>query len=235
MWEKAGKELAFLRGGKHCRDEMLHLSLQPYRVAIDSSILREKAQEVLKKATTEEGLKEVLGLEALSREVKKGLLPQKNPGKIMSLFQANLKRQGVRKKRLDRGFPDFIGPRKGLKGLLQKWYFDSAEMHLEAEHDLVHHLYESERYHLLVSLHDALLVEVASGEPKRVDFSEAVGYGNPICEMMIEKKVSQMKRLVKSLGTPLKKLDPDSLVEDFFGYVSFQRKRGVAYYYTEAD
>ncbi|MEM9444442.1 MAG: hypothetical protein AAGA18_03740 [Verrucomicrobiota bacterium] len=216
---------------------MIYFTLQPLRVAIDTSILNGTAKKILKGCSTLKGLQETLGYEdqtSMPEEIIKGFQPQKNNRDFVDIVLNNQKRSSMRAKRIAKGFPDFQN-RLGIRGWVQKTFFDKSELSLNIEYEAIEWIHQSLRFNLLVSLHDMLIGTVASGEPREVDFSEISSYPNPISEMLTNHDRGRAQRITQALSSPLDKVSPEVLVDDFAGYVIYQRSRGFAYYYSENE
>lgn len=215
---------------------MMYLSLQPYRVSMNSSILIETAKDALKKAASEEGLKTLLGYdEEASADVKEGLQPQRGTNHFVEMIKQNKKRSDLKAKRLKRGYPDFRLKRSGITGFIQKTFFDLKELQMPIEYEIISWLDTSPRYNLLVSIHDAILQTVSSGEPKQVEFSEINSYPNPVAQTIWQSDVERAARIAKALNSPIQRVSPETLIEDFVGYVVYHRRRGIAYYFADNE
>ncbi|MEM9398603.1 MAG: hypothetical protein AAF984_00190 [Verrucomicrobiota bacterium] len=213
---------------------MMYLSLQAYRVAINTSIIGDATEELIQEASTPEGLTKVLGYEGdvMPEEYRMGLNPQKNTGKLPSYLKEGVKRNKLRAGRIKRGFKDF-NERKGIKGWIQKTFFDKKELSCVTEYEVFHWLHHSPRYNLLTTLHDLILNKVSTGEPREISLDEITSFPNPATTMVAHNDLAFAKKLSTALSTPMAKLSPDFLIEGLSGYVHYQRVRGFAYYYTE--
>jgi hypothetical protein len=211
-----------------------YLSLVPYRIPINSSLLEKSAEEMLEQAGKLETLVEYLGWEAMPEELVPGFTPQKNGKEFINLLKENQKRKAIKSKRVSAGFQDLITPRKGLKGWVQKQFRDPTEAQLPLGYDAFVWLRESPRMALLTTLHDALLGYCSSAEPRRVEIEEVTEYQNAFCPVISKFDAEASTRVQKALGSSLKTVDPLFLIDYCPGYVAcYNMQKGVAYYYGE--
>ncbi|MEM6883614.1 MAG: hypothetical protein AAF571_01185 [Verrucomicrobiota bacterium] len=211
-----------------------YLSLVPYRIPINSSLLMKTAEEMLEQSAKVESLSEFLGWEEVPEELKAGFAAQKNGKELVRMLKENEKRKGLKAKRVQAGFPDLIVPRKGFGGWVQKKFRDPKEAQLPLGYDLFIWLQGSPRLALLTSMHDALLGFCSSAEPRRVEIDEVTDYQNPFCRIINRGDQAEMDRLQKALSSQLKSVDPQFIIDCCPGYVTqYDMKKGVAYYYGE--
>ncbi|MEM1157451.1 MAG: hypothetical protein AAF649_01100 [Verrucomicrobiota bacterium] len=211
-----------------------YLSLVPYRIPINSSLLMKTTEEMLEQSAKVETLSEFLGWEEVPPEMVAGFAPQKNGKELVKMLKENDKRKGLKAKRVKAGFPDLLVPRKGFGGWVQKKFRDPKEIQLPLGYDLFIWLQESPRLALLTSMHDALLGFCSSAEPRRVEIEEVTEYQNPLCRIVNRSDQEELDRLQKALSCPLKSVDPQFVIDSCPGYVTqYDVKKGVAYYYGE--
>lgn len=211
-----------------------YLSLVPYRIPINSSLLQKTAEEMLGQAGKVETLVEYLGWEEMPEELVPGFQPQKNGKEFLKLLKESQKRKDLKEKRIKAGFHDLITPRKGIKGWIQKKFRDPKESALPLGYDLYVWLRESYRLALLTALHDALLGYCSSAEPRKVELEEVTEYQNPFCPAITKLDHEQAVEIQKALASPLKSVDPAFLIRYCPGYVvNYDTQKGVAYYFGE--
>jgi hypothetical protein len=207
------------------------LKLNPYRIAINPSILYSSAQDLLSKSDKIENLQAFLGWDPLPEILVKGFAPMKDSKKLLSYLKSHSARQTLKTKRKARGYSDFITPRKGLKGWLQKTFADGKELSLTPAHDALFWIHSAPRYLLLQSLHDALISSISTSEPRRVDIEESSSYPNPIVSAFYSNDTAAIEKIYQGLSSPLHKLTPEILVDYFPSHVLyFDRKKSTALY-----
>jgi len=212
---------------------MIPLSVTPFRVPINGSAVMSTASEILQQASTPEKLQAALGWEEFPGDYRAGFAPQKNAGELVTLIKKNAKRGQLKQKRIARGYPDFVTPRKGFKGWWQKTFCDPAELKLPIGYDVMAWLQHSPRFGLLTAIHDALLSPVSVAEAKRVDRAELGRFSNPIGDMVHNSDVQRAERISKALMAPLKKVRPEVVVDDLSGFVvAYEQKLSFAYFYS---
>ncbi len=212
---------------------MLPLSLSPYRMPINGSTVATTAGEILKQAATAEALQQALEWPEMHDILAHGFAPDKNAGELIPLLKGSIRREKMKAVRIKRGFPDFLTPRKGLIGWWQRTFCDPRELKLPTGLDILTHLQNSARFALLIQIHDAILMRLSVAEPKKVPLEEVIHFPNPVGEMIQTGDLVRAARLVKALKAPLKKVDPNVIVDDLAGYVaSYQTKRSFAYFYS---
>ncbi len=211
-----------------------YLSLVPYRIPINSSLLQKTTEELLGQCSEVESLVEYLGWEELPEDLKSGFAPQKNSKEFLKMLKENQKRKELKSKRIQAGFQDLIAPRKGVKGWVQKKFRDPKEDALPIGYDIFVWLRESPRLALLTSMHDALLGFCSSAEPRRVEIEEVTEYQNPFCPIISRNDQDGAERVQKALSAQLKSVEPQFVIDNCPGYVvQYDLKKGVAYYYGE--
>lgn len=211
-----------------------YLSLVPYRIPINSSLLQKTSEEMLAQAGKVETLVDYLGWEEMPDDLAQGFFPQKNSKEFIRLLKESQKRKGLKEKRIKVGFHDLITPRKGIKGWVQKKLRDPKEASLPLGYDVYAWLRESPRLALLTALHDALLGYCSSAEPRKVELEEVTEYRNPFCPVITKLDHETASDIHKAFTSPLKSLDPAFLIEYCPGYVvKYDTQKGVAYYFGE--
>lgn len=211
-----------------------YLTLVPYRIPINSTLLGKTTEEMMQQAESLESLAEFMGWAEIPEELQAGFSQQKNGKEFTKMMKENDRRKELKAKRLQAGFQDLISPRKGLKGWMQKKFRDSKEEALPLGYDLFVWLQNSPRLALLTSMHDALLGFCSSAEPRRVEIEEMTEYQNPICKVVSQGDQERLGQLLKALSSPLKSVDPQFVIDCCPGYVTqYDIKKGVAYYYGE--
>lgn len=212
---------------------MIALSMDAYRVSINTPLLEETASQFLSQAETVSSLQDFLGWENGEDILKQGFAPQKNAKELIDLLKKVSLRDQLAAKREASNYHDFISPRKGLiKGWLQKKR-DAQELALPIGLEVHQWLQSSARLNLLLSLHDALLATLATGEPKRVSLEEMTAIENPLWTMVAQRDLARAERLVEALTSPLKKVRATVIIDDLAFYVlNYDRKRGVSYYWA---
>jgi len=207
------------------------LNLNPYRVSINPSVLVSSAEELLSHAGSVQSLKKHLNWDPEPEVLVSGFPPQRDARRLITLMKENKQRLQLKVKRHGRGFNDFATPREGFKGWWQKKFNDPKELKLAAGYDVLNFLRHSARLMLLASLHDALLPHLSSAEPRKVEIEEAVGYGNPLIEMVTGNNYVEAEKVVKALSLPLNKVSPDFIISGVTGYVmNYDRKKSLTYY-----
>lgn len=207
------------------------LSLNPYKISINPALLDSTIEEFLAKADKPDELAAHLGWDPATDILVQGFAPLKDSKRLSAFAQAQLTRRSLKAKRQAKGFPDFIAPRKGLAGWMQKTFSDSKELKLSTAHDALAWLKLSPRYHLLVSLHDALISYISTSEPRRIEIKESSGFMNPVLMALYKNDKTDLIQIQKALSEPLKKVSPETLVNCFSGYVlNYDKKKSTAYY-----
>lgn len=207
------------------------LKLNPHRIAINPSILHTTIEDILSKADKLETLKEHLGWEPVPDILTYGFAPMKDSKKLLTFLKESTTRRALKQKRIAKGYPDLISPRKGLKGWLQKTFSDGKEQKLSTAFDALAWLRQSHRYLLLVSLHDTLISHVSTSEPRRIDLKEGTLYCNPIAQALFRNDAASLELVRTALAAPLHKVVPETLIEYFSGYVlHYDRKKSSAFY-----
>jgi hypothetical protein len=207
------------------------LKLNPYRIAINPSILHSTAEDILSKADKIENLQAHLNWNPAPDILTKGFAPMKDSKKLLSYLKESKARRMLKEKRVAKGFHDFISPRKGLKGWWQKTWADGKEQRLLPTHEALAWLRLSPRYLLLVSLHDLLISYVSTSEPRRIDLKESTTYYSPIVQIILKNDLAGAEKIHTALSAPLSKVSPDSLIDYFSGYVlHYDRKKSSAFY-----
>lgn len=211
---------------------MIPLTLGAYKIPIEGSALTPAADAILKAASTPQTLAEAVGWDSIPEPLTAGLAPTNNISAFKKQVAAYHQRLTLEKARLNAGFPDLVGPRKGLKGLLQKWFRDRKEPTLPIEVDLIQWLEACPRYQLLVALHDALLNKTALADPQPVSLEDIGRFSHPLAEVLTSTDPKRLQKFYTLLTTPLKKLTPTALIDEVAGYVvAFDTRSGFAYYF----
>jgi len=211
-----------------------YLSLVPYRIPINSSLLMKTTGEMLEQSVKIEKVSEFLGWEEVPEDLAAGFAPQKNGKELVKMLKQNQKRKDIKAKRVKAGFADLIVPRKGIGGWFQKKFRDPKEAKLPVGYDLFVWLQQSPRLALLTSMHDALLGFCSSAEPRRVEIDELTDYQNPLSHIVCRGNQEELEKLQKALSSPLKAVNPHFVIDSCPGYVTkYDLKKGVAYYYGE--
>lgn len=212
---------------------MIPLSVTPFRVPINGPAVLSTAQEILRQAGTPEKLQAALGWDEFPGDYRAGFAPQKNAAELVSLLKKSGERNRMRAKRVARGYPDFITPRKGLKGWWQRTFCDPAELKLPIGYDVLAWLQHSPRLGLLIAVHDALLNSVSVAEPKKIERSELSRFSNPVGEMAQTIDLQRAERIRQALSSPLKKVKAEVVVDDLAGFVvAYEQKMSFAYFYA---
>jgi len=212
---------------------VIPLSVNSFRVPINGPALLSTAAEILQQASTPEKLQNALGWDEFPENFQAGFAPQKNAGNLVRLLKNSGKRSQLRNKRIARGYPDFLTPRKGFKGWWQRSFSDPAELKLPIGYDVLAWLQQSPRFGLLTAIHDALLNAVSVAEPKKADRGEMGRFPNPLGEMVYTVDLQRAERLRQALAAPLKKVKPDVIVDDLSGFViAYEQKLSFAYFYA---
>jgi hypothetical protein len=205
-----------------------------YRVPINVSILDGTAQKIIQESKKTESLLDALGWGNEHAEfLKAGTAPVKDGRKLVGMIRDYALRKKLKEERIARGYPTLVSPRKGLKGWVQKKFRDPKENKLPITLDILTWLKNLPRYQLLVAIHDAMLAQVSSAEPRPVGQDHQLSeFVHPVAEMIRSNDVVMAERLRLALTSPLGSLTPQNLVDDVSGYVvSYDRNHGVAYYY----
>jgi hypothetical protein len=213
---------------------VVYQKLNAYRVPINVSILDSTAAKMLSEGKEPEALLEAMGWGTEYLQfVKEGMAPVKDSKKLIQMIRDQEVRAKMKQERMAKGYPDFISPRKGLKGWIQKKFKDPKERHLPLLFDVIVWLREQPRYQLLVAMHDAMLGQVSSAEPRKLGNDHQLNeFVHPLTEIMQNKDMSRAEKLRMALGNPLTSVPPAILVDEFVGYVvSYERNHGVGYYY----
>lgn len=207
------------------------LSLNPYRISINSSLLESTAEEILSKADKTENLAGHLGWDPATEILVKGFAPFKESKQLSSFAKAQQSRRNLKAKRQAKGFQNFLVPRKGIAGWMQKSFSDPKELKLSTASDALAWLKLSPRYLLLVSLHDALISYISTAEPRRIELKESSGFINPVLLALYKNDKPVLSQIQKALSEPLKKVLPETLITCFSGYVlNYDKKKSTAYY-----
>ncbi|MFZ5806069.1 MAG: hypothetical protein ACOY3I_02515 [Verrucomicrobiota bacterium] len=212
---------------------MQSLSLRSYRVGLNVAELENAAQGALHQADNAENL--VAHLNWSSPEeiqfLKDGFSSQNDVQGFWHLWHGLQKQSQLRNKRMRAGFPELKGRRKGLRGWWQK-FSDKKEIALPINVDLLGWLRSMPRLALLATLHDSLLQKTMIADPVEVDLEEMTAIPHPWAEMIQTLDAQRARRIADSLKSPLHKIKPRILIEDFMNYVIYQPNRGFAYYYA---
>lgn len=206
----------------------------PYRVPINVSILDGTVEKILQEGNNAEALLDALGWGNEHTDfVKAGQAPAKDHKKLPQMIKENALRKQLKQQRIERGYPTLISPRTGLKGWIQKKFRDPKEQKLPITLDILTWLRGLPRFQLLVAIHDGILGQVSSAEPRRVGHDHQMNeFVNPVAEMIRENDMARVERLRHALAAPLPSIPPATVIDDLVGYViSYDRNRGVAYYY----
>ncbi|MEM6822779.1 MAG: hypothetical protein AAF558_12665 [Verrucomicrobiota bacterium] len=210
-----------------------YISLVPYRIPINSSLLQRTADEMLEQAGKVENLVTFLGWEEMPPELITGFDPQRNAKEFLNMLKQNQKRKELKAKRVKGGYADLISERKGVKGWAQKKR-DDKELDMPLGYDMFIWLRESVRLGLLTSLHDALLGFCSSAEPRQVNIDEVTETRNAFCLTVSKNDTERANQVVKALSSPLKSVDPNFIIDFCPGYVvHYDVGKGVAYYFGE--
>ncbi|NJK92034.1 MAG: hypothetical protein HC904_09535 [Blastochloris sp.] len=195
------------------------LKINPYRIAINPSILHSSAEDLLASAEKLETLQQYLGWDPAPDILQTGFAPLKEGRQLLTSLKKNEQRLALKSKRLASGYGNFVQQRKGIKGWIQKTFRDSKELNLPAPYQTLAWLRSSPRYLLLVSMHDALISAVSTSEPRRIELKESSLYPNPIALALYQKDIASLTRISEALASPLHKIAPDTLIDCFPGYV----------------
>jgi transposase len=149
------------------------------------------------------------------------------------MIKDNALRRQLKEQRIARGYPTLVSPRTGLKGWVQKKFRDPKEQRLPITLDILAWLKELPRLQLLVAIHDGILAQVSSAEPRPVGADQQMNqFINPLAEMIRDNDASRIERVRQALAEPLPSIPAATVVDELAGYViSYDRNRGVAYYY----
>jgi hypothetical protein len=213
---------------------MVYQRLNAYRVPINVSILDETAERILKTGRNPDELLEALGWGKEHRDfVQAGLAPTKDHKKLVQMIKDNALRRQLKEQRIARGYPTLVSPRTGLKGWVQKKFRDPKEQRLPITLDILAWLKELPRLQLLVAIHDGILAQVSSAEPRPVGADQQMNqFINPLAEMIRDNDASRIERVRQALAEPLPSIPAATVVDELAGYViSYDRNRGLAYYY----
>ena len=213
---------------------MVYHHLNAYRVPINVSILDGTAEKILKEGRNPDELLDALGWGNEHREfVKAGLAPVREHKKLGQMIKDNALRRQMKQERIARGYPTLVSPRTGWKGWVQKKFRDPKEQRLPITLDILVWLRELPRLQLLVAIHDGILAQVSSAEPRRVGLDHQMNeFVNPLAEMIRDSDGARIERLRQALASPLPSIPATTVVDDLAGYViSYDRNHGVAYYY----
>jgi len=210
----------------------MQLGYQYYRWPLKAKELIPAARDFLAGATSESQLASMLAWEQPNdlAFIKKAFPATSNAREFLSLMKSLHQHHHLRSKRISLGHPDLLIPRKGFWAWWHKGT-DKKELALPSDYEAFDWLHHCQRLILLISIHDALIGSVTSGDPKLVDFDEITALPNPLAEMVGKANLEQAKKLVANLSCPLIKVDPAWLCETLSGYVIYQSARGFAYYY----
>jgi hypothetical protein len=212
-----------------------HMSLAVYRIPINSSILQSTAQQLLSMARSIDDLVLFLGWSEAPEVLREGFAPARDTRELTRIIKQNQQRKVLKQKRVQRGFPDFVRPRKGFKGWLQKSIFDKKELAMPLGLNALEWIQQRWRYQLLCTLHDALLGFCASAEPRRVALEEGMEVAHPATVMLAKFDLKMAGEYQQALGQPLKALAPQALIDLFPGYVvKYDLDKGVSYYFGPA-
>lgn len=213
---------------------MVYQRLSAYRVPINVSILDGTVEKVLKESKNPEAILDALGWGNEHLDfVKAGLAPVKDHKKLPQMVKENALRKTLKHQRIERGFPTLVSPRTGLKGWIQRKFRDPKEQRLPITLDILAWLKNLPRYQLLVAIHDAILGQVSSAEPRRVGQDHQMSeFVNPVAEMIRLQDQARVERLRHALASPLAAIPAATVIDDLAGYViAYDRNHGVAYYY----
>ncbi|GAB4239607.1 MAG: hypothetical protein OHK005_01130 [Candidatus Methylacidiphilales bacterium] len=211
---------------------MIPLTLGAYKIPIDGSALTPTVASWLKEINSPDSLQAALGWDSVPETLNLGIAPAKNTAELQKHFTAHRKRLALEKARLAAGFPDLIGPRTGIKGLLQKWFRDPKEPRLPIEIDILEWIEACPRYQLLVALHDSLLNRTAVAEPQPVTLEDIGRFSHPIADLLASGDPKRLQKFCNLLTAPFKKIDPNTILNDVAGYVvAFDTRSGFAYYF----
>ena len=209
------------------------LTLTPYRVSINTSLLTSSTEELLAHAAAPQTLAEFLNHSAPPEILSAGFPPQKDARQLIQLIKENKQRRQRKARRLAHGFKDFTQPRKGFKGWWQRKFNDPKELSLAGGYQVLEFLKNSPRFSLLAALHDTLLAYVTAAEPRRVELAEIYNNINPITLMIANDDLAAADRLAKALSSPLSKLAPTVIIDNIYGHVfDYDRKRNFAHYFV---
>jgi hypothetical protein len=214
---------------------MVYQSLNAYRVPINVSILDETVEKILQAGRNPDELLEALGWGKEHRDfVQAGLAPAKDHKKLVQMIKDNALRRQLKEQRIARGYPTLVSPRTGLKGWVQRKFRDPKEQRLPITLDILAWLKEQPRLQLLVAIHDGILAQVSSAEPRRVKVDHHMNeFINPLAEMIRDNDAARIERVRQALAEPLPSIPAATVVDDLAGYViSYNRNHGVAYYYA---
>jgi len=213
---------------------MVYQRLSAYRVPINVSILDGTAEKILQEGKNVEALLDALGWGNEHADfVKAGQAPVKDHKKLPQMIKDNVVRKQIKLERIERGYPTLVSPRTGLKGWVQKKFRDPKEQKLPITLDILSWLRGLPRLQLLVAIHDGILGQVSSAEPRRVGHDHQMNeFVNPVAEMIRDHDTARIERLRHALASPLHSIPAATVIDDLAGYViSYDRNHGVAYYY----
>lgn len=213
---------------------MVYHHLSAYRVPINVSILDSTAEKILKEGKTVEALLDLLGWGNEHADfVRAGLAPVKEHKKLPQMVKDNCLRRKLKQERIARGYPTLVSPRRGIKGWIQKKFRDPKELRLPISLDIHQWLLGLPRFQLLVAIHDGILGQVSSAEPRRISQDHQMQeFVNPLAEMLREGDTARVERLRQALSAPLAAVPVGTVVDDLAGYVvAYDRNHGIAYYY----
>jgi hypothetical protein len=212
---------------------MIPLSQAAYKIPINSGNLVPTLSGWFKAATHRDKLLEALGWEAFPEGLEAGFEPVKNVGELKKLLADMEKREALHRKRVGAGFPSMITPRKGLAGLIQKWFRDGKEPRLPTEVDVLQWVDHCPRYQLLVSMRDFLLQSVALADPIPVTLEDIVRFPHPVGDWVGTCDKKRAAKFCQLLSAPLKKVQPEMVLSEVSGFVvAYDAPRSFAYYYS---
>jgi hypothetical protein len=211
-----------------------YLSLSAYRIPINTTILENTAEEMVKASTDVQSLATFLNWEPDLDIFKTGFPPCKNARELTKKVNLNSKRQQIKRDRIEKGYSKLYGPRRGIKGWVQKTFRDPAEKKLPYEAEIYEWITAIPRYALLVSLHDSLLAYCSSAEPRVMSAENISEFSDPITSAVSQNLEEKLEAVQMALSSPLKSFDPGWIIDFFPGYVlSYDRSTSMAYYYGE--
>ncbi len=211
-----------------------YLSLSAYRIPINTTILEKTAEELIGAAGDVKALSTFLQWDPGLELFKSGYSPFRQARELGKMVDLNRKRRSLKYDRIEKGYSKLFGPRKGLKGWVQKKWRDPAEIKLPIEAEIYEWITALPRYALLVSLHDALLAYCSSAEPRVMSVENVTEFADPLTVAIYHDDKEKLDLIQRALSTPLKSFDPGWLIEFFPGYVlSYDRATSMAYYYGE--
>jgi hypothetical protein len=211
-----------------------YLSLSAYRIPINTTILENTAQDIIQESTNLKSLAAFLQWDPSLDILQSGFSPFRQARELGKKAKLNRKRQDLKRERIRNGFSKLYGPRKGIKGWIQKTWRDPKEKKLPYEAEIYEWVTAVPRYALLVSLHDALLAYCSSAEPRVMSAENVSEFADPLTVAINQYHEEKLETIQLALSTPLKSFDPGWIIDFFPGYVlSYDRTTSMAYYYGE--